>query len=62
MSDRMPQRMSDRMSEYTSDRMPDRMSIMPEYVYIYIPQNIYAAKESSPSFSYTRKSYTVLGL
>ena len=29
---------------------------------IYIPQNIYAAKKSSPSFSYTRNSYTVLGL
>ena len=29
---------------------------------IHIPQNIYAAKKISPSFSYTRNSYTVLGL
>ena len=51
MSDRMPQRMSDRMSEYTSDRMPDRMSIMPEYVYIYIFHKTYMRlKNPAPHF------------
>ena len=42
-------------------KIPESLNFLTS-IRIYIPQNIYAAKQSSPSFSYTRNSYTVFGL